>query len=145
MRNYVPMLLVSSILCATSHVAFAVETKPKVIPSTTFVLPYPERVDPFRQPINSEVIASRRDASVQQLNLKLKGFIDVGDRKAVLEINEKIVVLATGETRHDIRMIEMTPHAVTLQRGRHRWTESLLRDTKPEGQTTTEGSTTPVK
>lgn len=112
-------------LAFTMQAAIAAEPSKATNVKPAFTPPYPERVDPFRQPINKEALVSRH-ASVQQLDLKLKGFVNVGTRKAVFEINGKMVALGAGDSQNEIQVLDMNEQAVTLQRGRHRWTESLL-------------------
>jgi hypothetical protein len=89
-----------------------------------FVPPYAHRVNPFRQPDNKTLLASRREAP-QQMQLQLKGFINADGLRAVVQIDGQTTLLAAGVRQGDLEVLEVTEKSVTLQRGRHRWTESL--------------------
>lgn len=101
-------------------------TTPAKAATAPFTPPYPQRNDPFKQPDGQAALASRREAAVQQTNLKLKGFVNVGGLRAVVEIDGQTMALSPGERRGDIQVLEVSPPTLTLQRGRHRWTENLL-------------------
>lgn len=89
--------------------------------------PYSERTNPFQLPDSKAALATRREAVVQQVDLRLKGFVNVGGTvRAVMAIDGEVTALAVGDRRGDIEVLEVAPPSLTLQRGRHRWTESLL-------------------
>lgn len=107
----------------------AAETPPSSAGKTApeFNPPYPDRANPFRLPDSKTALASRREAIVQQIDLKLKGFISVGSApRAVIAIDGDVTTLGVGDRRGDIQVLEIAPPTLTLQRGRHRWVESLL-------------------
>jgi hypothetical protein len=90
-----------------------------------FQPPFPAR-NPFQLPDGKAVLAQQREAVVQQVNLKLKGFVNVGDGvRAVVEIDGKLVALASGDKRGSIDVLEVTPPTLMLQRGPNRWIETL--------------------
>lgn len=96
--------------------------------------PYPPRSNPFQLPDSKAALATRREAVVQHIDLQLKGFVNVGGSlRAVVAIDGDVVAMAEGERRGDIEMMEVTPPTMTLQRGRHRWTESLLEPNPTKG------------
>ena len=103
--------------------------KPSPAPASApaFNPPFPERTNPFQLPDSKAALASRREAVVQQIDLRLKGFVNVGGTlRAVVAIDGDIAALGVGDRRGDIQILEVAPPMLTLQRGRHRWTESLL-------------------
>jgi hypothetical protein len=93
----------------------------------TFTPPYPGRSNPFQLPNNTAAMVTRRDATVHQIDLRLKGFINVGEGlRAVVVLNGEVTSLANGERRGELQVLDIAPPTLTLQQGRHRWTESLL-------------------
>lgn len=92
-----------------------------------FQPPFPQRSNPFRQPDNKQVLAARRESLAQQTQLRLKGFVRVGSEvRAILEHDGELLTLSAGERRGDTQILEIAPPTLTLQRGRHRWTESII-------------------
>jgi hypothetical protein len=89
-----------------------------------FQPPFPAR-NPFQLPDGKAVLAQRREAVVQQINLKLKGFVNVSGTRAVVEIDGKLETLAAGDKRGSIEVLEVTPPTLMLQRGPNRWVETL--------------------
>jgi hypothetical protein len=81
--------------------------------------------NPFQLPDGKAVLAQRREAVVQQINLKLKGFVNVSGVRAVVEIDGKLESLAAGDKRGSIEVLEVTPPTLMLQRGPNRWIETL--------------------
>jgi hypothetical protein len=93
-----------------------------------FVAPYPDRTNPFQMPDNKAALATRRDAVVQQIDLHLKGFVNSGDgTRAVVLIDGVVTSLGADEKRGDLQVLEIAPPVLTLQRGRHRWSESIVK------------------
>ncbi len=87
----------------------------------TFKLPYPERVQLFRQPR----VASHASAVPVDDDVRLKGFVDINGLHAILSIDGEVATVAPGETHHNVQVVEIAPPVVTLQRGRLRWKQAL--------------------
>ncbi len=87
--------------------------------------PYPHRANPFQQP-NVEQIA--RSGLLESTGgvLKLKGFTNNGQARVLLAMDDRLAPLAEGEEWNGVKIIEISPPRVILQRGRIRWTESLF-------------------
>lgn len=130
------LLRLLSLLTATACCSVVFSAEPPATPASSatakpvahdFHPPYPERSNPFQLPDSKAALATRREAVVQHIDLRLKGFVNVGGTvRAVVAIDGEVTALAVGDRRADIQILEVTPPTLTLQRGRHRWTESLL-------------------
>jgi hypothetical protein len=121
-------LAASSAALAADPPKPAVATPAKAAAAATekpaFQPPFPPR-NPFQLPDGKAVLAQRREAVVQQINLKLKGFVNVSGTRAVVEIDGKLETLAAGDKRGSIEVLEVTPPTLMLQRGPNRWVETL--------------------
>ncbi len=96
-------------------------TAVEVLPD--FDPPFPERVDLFAIPNRQRSI--EKQSGTNEQSIELKGFVNVGKRRAVLAINGVTSPIAVGETRHGVEVVAIEPPRVVLQRGRSRWTTSL--------------------
>lgn len=109
--------------------------KPKKQAAPGFQPPYPERANPFQLPDSKAALATRREAVVQHVDLQLKGFVKVGGvQRAVVALDGQVAMLELGDRRGDIQVLEVAPPTLTLQRGRHRWTESLRNEQVARGE-----------
>jgi len=89
---------------------------------TEYEPPYPTRRDKFIPPKVGLAPRSNDDgvAAVQ-----LKGLVNVGEPRAVLDIEGATTLLAVGSEKYGVRVISIDDLKVTLERGRTRWTASL--------------------
>jgi len=91
-----------------------------------FQPPYPHRTNPFQQPNVEQLVRSGLRESTGGV-LQLKGFSNNnGQPRVLLAMDEQLAPLAEGEEWFGVRIIEIAPPQVILQRGRIRWTESLF-------------------
>ena len=90
-----------------------------------FEPPYPHRANPFQQP-NVEQIA--RSGLLESTGgvIQLKGFTNNGQSRVLLAMDDHLAPLAEGDEWFGVKIIEISPPRVILQRGRIRWTESLF-------------------
>ena len=116
-----------------AHVEPAVMDKPSAAarPSgdddttTKFQPPYSHRFDMFRRPDAGPGSPDTREVEPGMTRVALKGFINVDGLHALLEIDDMLTALKVGDERGGIKIVEITPPQVILQRGRLRWTERL--------------------
>lgn len=101
------------------------DTAPDVQKTTDFQPPYPNRRDPFRQPDVRKLASDDREAVEDTAGVALKGFLNVNGLRALMAIDGRVLALAPGEQLEGIRVIEIAPPQIILQRGRLRWSESL--------------------
>ncbi len=101
-----------------------------------FEPPYPHRTNPFQQP-NVEQIA--RSGLLESTGgvIQLKGFSNNGQSRVLLAMDDRLAPLAEGDEWFGVKIIEINPPRVILQRGRIRWTESIFKrsygDADPHG------------
>ncbi|MEM9185559.1 MAG: hypothetical protein AAGB00_03595 [Planctomycetota bacterium] len=57
--------------------------------------------------------------------VELKGFADVGEPKAILAIDGRLIPVSAGDVQFGVQVISIQPPEVLLQRGRSRWTATL--------------------
>jgi hypothetical protein len=88
-----------------------------------FTPPFPERMELFEPPKRAQTTVRRDDESGN--TVELKGFINVGNPKAVLSIDGVITPIAAGDERYGVQVISIDGPVVVLQRGRSRWTATL--------------------
>ena len=88
-----------------------------------FQPPFPDRETLFQPPRNAQV--ARADDS-GDLDIKLRGFVRVNGVRAVLEIDGKVGAYIEGDLNHGVKIVQIAPPKVILQRGRSRWTETLF-------------------
>jgi hypothetical protein len=91
-----------------------------------FVPPYPERTDLFAPPKRPNLEAVVRENGQSSASLVLKGFVNVDGPRAILLIDRNLATLAVGDEKFGVQVVSIEPPQITLQRGRERWTESLL-------------------
>jgi hypothetical protein len=86
--------------------------------------PNPDREEIFEKPDPKKMI-ERHKTSVAAPVIELRGFVKVGQLRAVLVINGEPTSVAAGDRRGDLEIIAVKPPKVTLRRGRFQWTEAL--------------------
>ena len=92
----------------------------------SFEPPYPNRVELFLQPRMTKRVLAKRPGEISGSDVKLTGFVNVDGLCALLSIDGKIAAVKQGEERGGVKVLEIAPPKITLQRGRVRWTESLF-------------------
>ena len=95
----------------------------------SFQGPFPQRLTLFQPPkISSSVQASRQTnaAGSRGSDVELKGFVDVAGIQVLLKIDGKLSAIKEGGRQAGVEVVKIEPPYVTLQRGRHRWKQSLL-------------------
>ena len=106
--------------------------KPVTSPAFDFEPPFPARPNPFARPDRDSQAAVQPNNDAQDGDVVLQGFANVGQPRAILQINGEVVTLAKGQTKHGIFVMEIAPPEVTLRRGRFVWTTLLQRpESKP--------------
>ena len=93
---------------------------------SSFQPPYPQRENPFERPDFNKMTPAKRASEASGRKIALRGFIDVGGLKAVLEVDGQSAILSAGQSRGDLHVVEISPPNVVLQRGRIRWSETLF-------------------
>jgi len=89
--------------------------------------PYPNRTDMFALPRSlankGPSVLNHRPGPARFI---VKGFVNVGRPQVLLAIDGEIAALGVGEERGGAKVVEIAPPQVTFERGRRRWTQSLL-------------------
>lgn len=93
-----------------------------------FEPPFGDRVDLFLPPQSDAGSLPATPASPDAGQVVVKGFVNLGTPRAVLQIGDLVAPLAEGESRYDIRVLSIDPPQVVLQRGGNRWTATLVQD-----------------
>ena len=97
---------------------------PDAEPTAAFQPPFPSRTDPFARP---KIDAAARQTAVAGADVKLKGFVDSDNlTRALVSIDGHPAMLSAGEEKNGIRVLEISPPEVILERGRQRWTARLF-------------------
>lgn len=86
-------------------------------------LPYPDRTNIFQEP--DVQLVSRPNLEDEAAELRLKGFVNVNGRQALVMWNGRIRAVSEGDQLGDVQVIEIAPPQIRFQRGRVRWVESL--------------------
>ncbi|MCH8924008.1 MAG: hypothetical protein IIA67_12770 [Planctomycetes bacterium] len=94
-------------------------------PAKAFEPPYPDRHELFQSPKVRRSTAPERNARNNVQRVRLKGFVDVDEIRAILVVNGQTNALAVGDKSEGVEVLSIKPPRVTLQRGRVRWTESI--------------------
>ena len=82
-----------------------------------FEPPFPERTNLFARP-NAQKAAGlvRKRQEVRGGDLLLKGFVNVGRPKAMLQMDGKLWIAGEGETRDDVSIVSVAPPKVSVAR-----------------------------
>ena len=80
-----------------------------------------DRVQLFRQPR----VEQNLSAAPTSEDIRLKGFIDVGEIQAVLSVDGVVATVPAGQRHGNVQVLEISPPMVILQRGRLRWKQTL--------------------
>ncbi len=108
-------------------VAEDVATSPADVPlPEPFEPPYPLRDNLFRRPAVESAPQLVRQTDEQEI--VLKGFINVDEIRALLEIDGRVTAIPAGGSVGDIRLESISPHGVTLKKGRAQWQFVLATD-----------------
>ena len=82
-----------------------------------FEPPFPDRTDLFAQPNANKVAAVVRERREQSgPDLQLKGFVNVGEPRAMLRIDGELWIARAGESRAGVEVVTITPPQVTIKR-----------------------------
>ncbi len=111
---------------AASAVAEPDDSTQPDVAAKPFDPPYPGRTDLFAPPKKPDLETIARSGGRTNSSLALKGFVNVDGPKAILLIEGQLATLAVGDERFGVQVVSIAPPQITLQRGRERWTESLL-------------------
>jgi hypothetical protein len=85
--------------------------------------PFPDRQEMFDAPAREQNSIRRQDEAGQ--SVELKGFINVGQPRAVLSIDGVIASVPEGGEKYGVMVRTIEPPKVVLERGRDRWTATL--------------------
>jgi hypothetical protein len=95
--------------------------------STTFDPTYPNRIDPFTFPDESNLEGSGTDTSVKSAaQVDVLGFADLGQPRVFLRAREKTHSLAVGESVYGVEVVEIRPPAVRLRMGGLTWSATMF-------------------
>jgi hypothetical protein len=107
---------------ASGATAAAVPAAPQEVPSD-YRPPFPERTELFAPPNAGETVRAARRTVVSDVTLK--GIIEFGGRRALVEIGGLVYSLREQEQRSGVKVVSIDHPRVTLERGDQRWTASL--------------------
>ncbi|MGI9456515.1 MAG: hypothetical protein ACR2NU_08130 [Aeoliella sp.] len=84
--------------------------------------PFPNRHEMFVPP---KAGPAPRASSNNEGNVQLRGFVDVDEPRAILDIEGATTLLAVGGEKYGVKVIAIDEMNVTLERGQTRWTATL--------------------
>ena len=91
-----------------------------------FETPFGERVNIFDPPAEHEIPkdeAPKKESGSD--GVRLRGFVNVGSSRVVLEIDGQLEALAAGETKQGVKVVAINPPQVTLMQHDYQWVVSL--------------------
>ncbi|WP_425399767.1 hypothetical protein [Aeoliella sp.] len=87
----------------------------------SYVAPYPGRSDLFVPPKD----APQQARSVSDGNVQLRGLVDLGEPRAILDIEGATALVPVGQEKYGVKVVSIDGDEVTLERGQTKWTASL--------------------
>ncbi len=87
-----------------------------------YVAPYPERLEMFAPPKMSQTSRQRSDG---EGGVQLMGVVDVGEPRAVLDIEGATTLLAVGSEKYGVKVVAIQQRTVILERGQVRWSAAI--------------------
>jgi len=99
-------------------------------PQPAFEPPFGDRVHLFAPPERDELPESVEPELRDESDVQLKGFVNVGEPRALLMIGGEMAPLAAGDSTAGVKVISISPPEVVLERGRQRWKVSLSKSTR---------------
>ncbi len=87
-----------------------------------YVAPFPSRTNLFVPPKQGPITRSSR---VTEGAVQLRGVVDVGEPRAILDIEGAIALVPVGREEYGVKVVSIENKTVTLQRGGNKWTASL--------------------
>ncbi len=94
------------------------------VQQTTYQPPFPERSELFVPP-EREISALAVDTENGEDRVRLNGFVNVDGQRAILMIDGQLASLAAGSERYGVKVVDIAPPKVTLERGGNQWTTSI--------------------
>ena len=92
--------------------------------NTALEYPSPDREEIFLPPVKQPLAGNRPPNSGE--DVMLMGFADIGEARVILRIDGIITSLRAGESHGDVRVLNIDPPKVALQRAGRQWTKSLV-------------------
>ena len=87
-----------------------------------YVAPFPSRANLFVPPKQGPITSTSR---VTEGAVQLRGVVDVGEPRAILDIEGAIALVPVGREEYGVKVVSIENKTVTLQRGSNKWTASL--------------------
>ena len=91
-----------------------------------FETPFGERVNIFDPPAEHDIPKDEApEAESGSDGVRLRGFVNVGISRVMLEIDGQLEALEAGETKQGVKVVAINPPQVTLMQHDYQWVVSL--------------------
>ena len=87
-----------------------------------YVAPFPSRSTLF---VPAKQVPGASSEPSSEGSVQLRGLVDVGEPKAILDIEGAIALVAAGSEKYGVRVVSIDKRSVVLQRGSSSWTATL--------------------
>src|SRR5690606_26705442 len=85
------------------------------------------KINPFKPPTLDQATAPQPQQRGDDTAIRLVGFVDRGELKALLSIDGQLQTLAVGDVYNNVSVVAIQPPAVTLKHGKREWETTLFK------------------